>query len=289
MKRLMVTGASGMTGSEVSERAKLLGWNVGALSRSELDITDPGSVNAAARQFGPDIVINCAAYTAVDRAESEPQIAAAVNADGARNVAGAAASLRIPVIHLSTDYVFSGDARVPYPPDARTDPLSVYGETKLAGELAVRDETADHVIVRTSWVFSHRGSNFVRSVIRMAAERDELRIVDDQTGRPTSAADLADALLVVAETMLENRAKGTFHFANADETSWFGLAQAIFAQVGGRPGSRVPRLVPIPTSEFPTAARRPAYSVLDTTSFTQQFAVVPRSWRDALHDTLALM
>jgi dTDP-4-dehydrorhamnose reductase len=288
MKRLMVAGAGGMTGSEVSERARRAGWEVAALARAELDVTDPASVDSAADDFRPKVIVNCAAYTAVDRAESEPDVAAAINDDGARNVARTAAAAGIPLIHLSTDYVFSGSARTPYRPEAETDPICVYGRTKLAGENAVRHEAPSHVIVRTSWVFSHRGSNFVRTMLRLGAERDELRVVNDQVGRPTSAGDLAEALLVVAAAMLENREiNGTYHFANAGETSWFGFAQAIIEESGAR--TRSPRVVPISTSEFPTAARRPAYSVLDTTSFTHRFGVTPRPWREALRETIALL
>jgi dTDP-4-dehydrorhamnose reductase len=290
MKRVLVTGAGGMTGSEVSERAAQAGWHVAAMSHANFDITDRVAVEAAFRDSKPDVVINCAAYTAVDRAESEPDIAAAVNTDGARNVARAAAAMKASIIHISTDYVFGGDGRQPYLPDAPTAPAGVYAKTKLNGEIAIREETPCHAIIRTSWVFSHRGSNFVKTMLRLAAERDELRVVNDQIGRPTSSADLAEALLVTAEALLEDEARsGTYHFANAGETSWFGFAQAIFEEAGAKHGARPPRLVPVSTEEFPTPARRPAYSVLDTSSFTATFDVVPRPWRDALRDTLALM
>jgi dTDP-4-dehydrorhamnose reductase len=241
------------------------------------------------RKFRPDVVVNAAGYTAVDRAESEPDVAMAVNSDGARNVARAAASAGVPVIHISTDYVFNGRGSSPYEPDAKTDPVSVYGKSKLAGESAVREENPSHVIVRTSWVFSHRGANFVRTMLRLGAERDELRVVDDQVGRPTSSTDLASALLVVARAVAENPAiAGVYHFANAGETSWFGFAQGIFEQARALGERHTPRVVPISTSEFPTAATRPAYSVLDTTSFTERFGVEPRSWQSAVRDTIAL-
>ena len=288
MKRVMVTGAGGMTGSELSERALRAGWEVLAVSHAEMDITDATSVSSAANAFHPDVIINCAAYTAVDRAESEPDIAAAVNIDGPRNIAHAAADADAPLIHLSTDYVFSGDARTPYEPYDEPNPVGIYGTTKWTGEAVVRRVISRHVIVRTSWVFSHRGSNFVRTILRLAAERDELRVVDDQVGRPTSAADLADALLVVADAALgDPELKGTYHFANSGETSWFGFAQAIVEEAGAR--TRSSRVVPIATSDFPTAARRPAYSVLDTSSFTERFGVSPRPWREALRETISLI
>jgi len=289
MKRLLVTGAGGMVGSEVSERAPRAGWAVFAYTRAMLDVTNATGVESAVREGRPDVIVNCAAYTAVDRAESEAAQAAAVNTTGARNVAAAAAAAGVPIVHVSTDYVFGGDGRVPYTPDAPTSPLGVYGVTKLAGETAIREEAPHHAIIRSSWVFSHRGQNFVRTIMKLAAERDELRVVDDQVGRPTSAADLGDALLVVADAVVRDRkAGGTNHFANAGETSWFEFAAAILHELAKRGDSRIPQLVPIRTNEYRTASRRPAYSVLDTSAFEARFGVVPRSWREALRDTIDL-
>ena len=289
MKRILVTGAEGMTGSEVAGQAAAAGWTVRPLSHADADITDARALKEVTEAFRPDVVVNCGAYTAVDRAESEAELAMAVNRDGARNTARAAASIGAPLIHVSTDYVFNGDGRTPYQPDARPDPLGVYGKTKLAGEAAVKMENPNHVIVRTSWVFSHRGSNFVQTMLRLSSKRDELRIVDDQIGRPTSAADLASALLIAARAITEEPSvAGTYHFANAGEVSWFAFAQGIFEEAAALGMTHAPSIVPIPTSEFPTAALRPAYSVLDTTSFSQRFGVAPRSWRAALRDTLAV-
>jgi dTDP-4-dehydrorhamnose reductase len=289
MKRILVTGAAGMTGSEVCEQATAAGWMVLPLSRADADITDARLLADVTRKFRPDVVVNAAAYTAVDKAEAEADVAMAVNCEGARNVASAAASEGAPVIHISTDYVFNGEGQSPYQPDAKTDPIGVYGKTKLAGEAAIQDENPNHVIIRTSWLFSHRGSNFVRTMLRLGAERDELRVVEDQVGRPTSATDLASALLVVAQAIAENPAlTGVYHFANAGETSWFGFAQEIFEQAKSLGETHTPRIVPIPTSEFPTPARRPSYSVLDTTSFSERFGVEPRNWQPAVRDTVAL-
>lgn len=287
MKRMMVTGAGGMTGSEVTDRARLGGWEVRPLLHTDLDIADKRAVDAAVRAFRPDVIVNCAAYTAVDRAESEPKLAAAVNAEGASNLAKSSAGVA-QLIHISTDYVFGGDAQGAYSPDAETNPIGVYGRTKLAGEIAIREATPSHIIVRTSWVFSHRGHNFVRTMLGLGAERDELSVVDDQTGRPTLAADLADALLVVAARASESEAMaGTYHFANAGETSWFGFAKGIFEESAAQSEGHSPRLIPIATSDFPTAARRPANSVLDTTTFTDRFGIAPRPWREALRDCIA--
>jgi len=287
MKRLLVTGAGGMTGAEVSEQANAFGWKVRPLTRENLDIIDASAVDDAIAEFHPHVVVNCAAYTAVDRAESEPGIAEAVNAGGARNLARAAARVDAPIIQMSTDYVFDGQSREPYDIDSPTAPIGVYGRTKLGGEQAVMEENPAAVIVRTSWVFSHRGANFVRTMLRLGSERDELKVVNDQTGRPTSAADLGGALLQVANTVYENRsAAGIYHFANEGEVTWFQFAEAIFEEARSRGSPKSPRVVPIPTSEFPTPAKRPAYSVLDTTSFTNRFKLTPRSWRSALRDMI---
>jgi dTDP-4-dehydrorhamnose reductase len=287
MKRLLVTGAGGMTGSEVSEQANASGWKVRPLTRDDLDITDATAVDDAVTEFHPHVVVNCAAYTAVDKAESEPELAEAVNAGGARNVARAAAKADAPIIHISTDYVFDGRARDPYQVDSSTAPIGVYGRTKLAGETAVIEENPAPAIVRTSWVFSHRGGNFVRTMLRLGAEKQELRVVNDQVGRPTSAADLGAALIKVADALFDNRNfYGLYHFANEGEATWFDFAQAIFEEARAHGSSLSPQIVPIPTSEFPTPAKRPAYSVLDTSSFTDRFKLSPRPWRSALRDTI---
>lgn len=287
MKRLLVTGAGGMTGSEVSEQANASGWKVRPLTRENLDITDAAAVDEAVAEFHPHVVVNCAAYTAVDKAESEPELAEAVNAGGARNVARAAAKVDAPIIHISTDYVFDGQSRDPYQVDSQTTPIGVYGRTKLAGETAVIQENPAPAIVRTSWVFSHRGANFVRTMLRLGAEKSELKVVNDQRGRPTSAADLGGALITVADSLFENRNFfGLYHFANEGEATWFDFAQAIFEEARAQGITLSPHVLPIPTSEFPTAAKRPAYSVLDTSSFTDRFKLSPRPWRSALRDTI---
>jgi dTDP-4-dehydrorhamnose reductase len=281
--RLLVTGASGMTGSEVVRRAGVRGWEILPLSHRELDIGDSAAVTSAVSGFRPAVVINAAAYTAVDRAESEPDRAAQVNALGAANVARAAEAASASVVHVSTDYVFAGTAHTPYLPDDFVGPRSVYGRTKLAGEVAVREATENHCIVRTSWVFSGTGTNFVLTMLRLASERDEIRVVADQQGRPTYAGDLADALLSAADSLSENPdARGTFHFANAGETTWFDFAKSIFEM---RPDLST-RVVPVSTADYPTPAERPRYSVLDTTSFTETFGIEPRQWREPLREIL---
>jgi dTDP-4-dehydrorhamnose reductase len=281
--KLMVTGASGMTGSEIVKQARLQGHACAFYSHLELDITDASAVRAAVSREKPHVVLNAAAYTAVDAAENEPETAQKVNADGAENLAAAARDNDAAIIHISTDYVFDGTARKPYAPDDPTCPINVYGHSKLDGETAVRQSCDRHVIVRTSWVYSDTGRNFVRTMLRLATERDELKVVNDQHGSPTSAPDLAGALLVAAKRVAADDAvRGTYHFCNAGITTWHDFAMAIFELRGGAR----PHITAIPAADFPTPAKRPAYSALDTTTFTARFGMTPRPWRIALADIL---
>ena len=285
MKRLLVFGAGGMTGWEIAQRALAHGFDCKALTREQADISDASAVRAAVARVKPDVVMNAAAYTAVDRAEGDRDSAMRINAGGAGNVAKAAADHSACVLHISTDYVFDGRATTPYPPDHHPNPLGVYGESKLAGEEAVRNGSRQHVIVRTSWVFSHRGRNFVRTMLDRGRAGHPVRVVNDQRGRPTSAGDLADALLASASRLVDDETvRGTYHFANAGVTTWYEFARAIFELSGT---SAV--VEPITTADFPTPAKRPAYSVLDTTTLQQTFGVKPRAWRDALQETLELI
>ena len=281
--RAMVTGAGGMTGAELVRQARRKGWKCEGYMRSDLDITDPLAVDAAIRSARPDIVFNAAAFTAVDAAEAAGDVAMEVNADGAGNVARAATTVGATVVHISTDYVFDGRASRPYLPSDPVSPVNAYGKTKLAGEILVRGAAAKHLIVRTSWVYSHEGRNFVRAMLRAADDKRELRVVNDQQGSPTSAADLASALLDSAEAVHASPSlAGTYHFSNSGIVTWYEFAKAIFEIRGGE----VPRMRPISTAEYPTPARRPAWSALDTTSFEGAFGITPRPWRDALAETM---
>jgi dTDP-4-dehydrorhamnose reductase len=272
-----------MTGTELVRLAPAQGWTCTGFTREELDITDASAVERFVAREHPDVVINAAAYTAVDAAESERELAMAVNGAGAGNVARAAEAVGAAILHISTDYVFSGESREPYKPDDPVAPLSAYGESKLAGEIAVREACAHHAVVRTSWVYSHTGRNFVRTMLRKAAENGALKVVNDQHGSPTSASDLAAALLGVAWQMKQSGVlSGTYHFSNSGTTTWFDFARAIFQDAGV-----AANVAPVSTAEFVTAACRPKWSVLDTTKFTATFGITPRPWRDALRDTLS--
>lgn len=286
MTRLLVAGAGGMVGWELGQRAAGAGFECVALDRSQLDVTDSAAVADAVRRSRPDIVINATGYTAVDAAESNRDAAMLVNAHGAGNLARSAAKSGAGVVQISTDYVFDGAASAPYPVDQPPHPIGAYGESKLAGEEQVREATGRFAIVRTSWVFSHRGRNFVRTMLRLASGGQSVRVVNDQVGRPTGAGDLADAILIVAAAMRENPGmSGTWHFANAGGTTWYDFAREIFKLAGRDPAS----VSAVSTKDYSAAARRPAYSVLDTTSFEETFGAQPRPWRDALRETLEKM
>jgi len=278
--RVLLTGAGGQLARELAA-SRPAGVELAALTASELDVADAASVAAAVRDRAPEVVINAAAYTAVDRAEAEEAAAFAVNAQGVAHLAAAAAGRGARLVHLSTDFVFDGQAREPYRPSAAAAPLSAYGRSKLAGEqraLEILGERA--TIVRTSWLYSSRGRNFVTGMLDLMAEREALSIVDDQQGSPTWAALLAAALWSVARRA---DMPGVWHWADGGACSWFVFARAIqeAAVARGLLARAIP-LAPIATRDYPTAARRPAYSVLDTTATYGRLGLTPVPWRTAL-------
>jgi dTDP-4-dehydrorhamnose reductase len=286
---ILVFGAGGLLGRAIISAKALSGLNVVGLRHAEADITDAAGVERIVAQVRPAVIVNAAGYAAVDRAESEPDLAFAVNADGAGNLAAAARGAGASLVHLSTDYVFDGAKRSPYREDHPTSPINAYGQSKAAGERAVREATDRHVIVRTAWLYGRHGKSFVSTMLKFAADRDDVNVVDDQRGTPTSAADLSDAILAIAARIAAGGAEyGTFHFTNAGETTWHGLAGRVFAELSRR-GLKAPRLNAIPTSAYPTQARRPAYSVLDCTRIGRAYGIVPRPWEAALDDELAAM
>jgi dTDP-4-dehydrorhamnose reductase len=230
----------------------------------------------------PDLAINLAAYTAVDRAESEAEAAWAVNCTGAMHIAAGCADRGIPLVHLSTDYVFDGYKDGPYREDDPVNPLGVYGASKEAGERAVREALRRHIILRTSWVYGAFGQNFVKTMLRLGAERETLRVVADQHGCPTAAADIASALVALAQQVAAGEERwGTYHFAGAGATTWHGFAEAIFDLALPYRGRR-PRVEPIATEQYPTPARRPRNSVLDCSKIADAFGIRPAPWRPAL-------
>lgn len=266
------------------------GLTVVGLSRAQVDLGDPSAVAAAveAHAGSVDAVVNAAAYTAVDKAESEPDLADAANRAGPAAMAAACARASLPLIHLSTDYVFDGTKAGAYTEDDPVHPVSVYGAGKEAGERAVREVLARHIIVRTSWVFAGHGRNFVATMLRLGADRDELRVVADQTGCPTAAADIAAAVAAIARCVVDAEADnaaapwGTYHFCGAPATTWHGLAEAVFAERQRLTGAAAPRVHPITTAEYPTPVQRPANSVLDCRRIAERFGVGQPDWRRSL-------
>ena len=289
--RLLLLGGNGQVGRELRRTLPALGELVvatreGGDGEPAADFDAPDALGELVLRIAPDVVVNAAAYTAVDRAESEPDAAFRVNARAPGAIAQACAATGALLLHYSTDYVFDGSASRPYREDDATAPLGVYGASKLAGEEAIRASGARHAILRTAWVYAGHGRNFLLTMLRLASERDELRVVADQIGAPTSAAWIADASArIVAHGV---PASGTWHLVAAGGTSWHGFAEAIMDEaLAAGLLQRVPRVLPIATAEYPTPARRPAYSVLDTERLRRDFGIAPPDWRDGLRAVLS--
>ena len=269
--RILVAGASGQVAHALAS-LDAPDVTVRALGRPGLDITVPDTIARAIAEHAPDVVVNAAAYTAVDKAESEPDVAFAINRDGAGNVAEAAARANLPVIHISTDYVFDGEKSDPYVETDEPNPQNVYGSSKLAGEIVVAEAAPDHAILRTAWVYGPHGTNFAKTMLQLAADRDEVRVVADQYGTPTYVGYIANGIVAVAKAALTNDTnwRGTFHMVSAGETTWAGFARAIFDE-SHRHGGPFAKVLDIPTSEYPTPAQRPRMSVLSNEKFQTQF------------------
>ena len=284
MKALIV-GAGGQLAVEL-ERTAPAEAVVTSLGIEDVDIADAAATRAAVARLAPDLILNAAAYTAVDRAETEVDLAFAANRDGPANLAVAAVAIGAKLVHVSTDFVFGGEAARPYSPSAPTAPLGVYGTSKRDGEIAVMALAPDALIVRTAWVYSAGGANFVKTMLRLMATRDEVRVVADQIGTPTSAADLARAIWGLAAT----DAAGLFHFTNAGVASWYDFAQAIVeeASEAGLLGREI-SVVPIRTADYPTPARRPAFSVLDCSEAWATLGGPAPHWRVALREVVAAL
>ncbi|PXW63661.1 dTDP-4-dehydrorhamnose reductase [Methylobacterium sp. B4] len=284
---ILILGGAGQVGTELQHYAWPEGVRVHAPDRQSLDITDEAALVAALDARAYAAVINPAAYTAVDRAESEVAAAWRLNALAPAILAAETAKRNVPLVHVSTDYVFDGTGDGCYAPDAPMNPQSVYGASKAAGEMAVCTGNRRHAIVRTAWVVSPHRGNFVKTMLRLAGERDKLTIVDDQHGCPTSAADLAGALATIALRLAGDEAAptGSFHYVNEGATTWCGFARAIVAGSAARGGRSIP-VEGIPTSAYPTPARRPANSRLSTRSLSDAFCIAPRPWEAALDDIL---
>ncbi len=286
-RRILVTGGTGQVGTELLRCRWPSDIELIAPTRQELDLSDCDGIEQfiAAGHFSA--VINSGAYTAVDRAESDILTAWKVNALAPAVIAAATKKTGTPIVHVSTDYVFDGSKKEPYTEDDPIAPLGVYGASKEAGEQGVRTGNDRHVIVRTAWVFSPHGTNFVKTMLRLAAERESIRVVDDQFGCPTAASDVALAIKTILIRVLEDSSAclGTYHYVNSGQATWYDLAEELFRRRAAL-GQSVPKLEAIKTIEYPTPARRPINSRLSTDKLVRDFAVHPRDWREALIETL---
>jgi dTDP-4-dehydrorhamnose reductase len=279
MTKILVIGKTGQVGWELQRTLATLG-KVIALDRHGMDLVDPDSIRSAIRSCSPQIIVNAAAYTAVDQAESEPDLALAINGIAPSIMAEEAKKLGALLVHYSTDYVFDGAKSEPYTEDDQPNPLNAYGSSKLAGERAVAASGVRYLIFRTSWIYGARGKNFLRTILRLAQERDELRIVDDQVGAPTWCRAIAEATaqaLVCAQARDAPNANGTYHLSTAGSTSWCGFAKAILECAG-----RSCKVVPIPSNAYPLPARRPANSVLSNAKLNARFGITLPDWSCAL-------
>jgi dTDP-4-dehydrorhamnose reductase len=283
IKTILITGAKGQLGCEFQAMQKSFPqYNFLFTDRNELQIGDKNSVTNYFANNKIDVCINCAAYTAVDKAEQERELAINVNAIAVGYLAKACKNHNAQFIHISTDYVFGGTATSPYKPDSKTNPVNFYGQTKLDGELNAITENENSIIIRTAWVYSSFGNNFVKTMIRLMNERQSIGVVNDQRGAPTYAADLADAIMQIIDK--NNFIPGIYHYSNIGNISWFDFAKEIAAQINS-----TCRVNPISTVQFPTPAARPAYSVLDTEKICSTFGIEIKEWKDSLTNCLQVI
>ncbi|PKH01859.1 dTDP-4-dehydrorhamnose reductase [Psychromonas sp. MB-3u-54] len=289
--RVLITGSKGQVGHCLTEQLKShSNAQVLALDSKGLDITDQSAVQAAVNEFKPTIIINAAAYTAVDRAEDEVDLAYAINRDGAKYLAEAAQSVNAAILHISTDYVFSGDKEGMYTEADLTSPQGIYGESKLAGEKAVIEACPRHIILRTAWVFGERGNNFVKTMLRLAKTHDTLGIVGDQFGGPTYAGDIASALVAIAKVIFNGGEDkfGIYHFSGFPHVSWCQFAQAVFDEAVEQGAlNKSPIVNSITTADYPTPAKRPANSALSTALIKDKFGIDASDWKAALQNIKA--
>ena len=289
--RLLLIGGTGQVGGEIRIAAESASIECISPSSSELDITNKDNINKVFVENSRfDFVINASAYTAVDKAEDDPVLAFSVNRDGPHYVAEACAEHHVPLLHISTDYVFDGNASLPYTEDMAVHPLGIYGESKLEGEQAIRECLTEHIILRTAWVYGAQGNNFVKTMLRLGGNHQQLKVVSDQIGCPTSAVDIAKTIIWVIRQMIDkpNTRWGTYHYCSADHTNWADFAMNIFSNANKiDPNYPSVQVLPISTSEYPTRAVRPDYSVLDCSKIERAFSIQLPCWEMSLQRDIA--
>lgn len=285
LPKLLITGAHGQLATTMMRHPLAQAFHLIPCSRAELDITDESALRRVLNHHKPSLVINTAAYTAVDKAQTESSQALLVNAIGAKNLAQYCGAAGIPLIHVSTDYIFDGRQTQPYREDDTPHPINVYGETKLVGEQAIREHCGEHVILRTSGVFSEFGHNFLKTMLRLATEKETLNVVDDQITCPTYTGDIAQALFTIAKQPVW----GTYHYCSTPPVSWFHFAADIIAQARCLQPLKISRVNAITTAQYPSAAKRPAYSVLDCAKIKQDYGLAAPSWQTAVQQIIPIL
>ena len=286
--KILITGADGQLGRELVKQGQLKGFSVQAPSEDDMDITDLEKIDRCMAFHQPEVVINAAAYTQVDKAESETALAFAVNTTGSANLARMCAKNKIPLVHISTDYVFDGQKGTSYLETDTISPVGVYGRSKAEGEIEIRSHLKEHIILRTSWLYGIHGHNFVKTMLKLATTKPKIRVVADQYGSPTSAADLAQAILTISDRLQLNNDVdwGTYHYCGQGVISWHHFAEKIvdFARLYGQ--VKTARVEPIATSDYPTTVVRPVFSALDCSRITRKFGITPIPWQKSLGITI---
>ena len=286
--KLLVTGANGQLGRELIRLGRSAHFEIHSFKHQQLDITDEDRIRKILSRISPSVVVNAAAYTNVDKAESEAHHAYAVNESGPRYLARQCLNQRRPMIHISTDYVFDGSKGRPYLESDPIAPLGVYGQSKAQGEAAIRSILKSHIIIRTSWLYGVHGNNFVKTMLKLGAEKSRISVVADQFGSPTCAADLAEAVLSIAEKIIANEKAnwGTYHYCGQGITTWHSLAEKVFQLATPYIALRTKQIEAITTAEWPTPVKRPPYSVLDCTLLKNKFGIDPKPWQKSLAQTI---
>lgn len=286
--RILITGADGQLGRELINQGQLKGFSVQAPSEDDMDITDLEKIDRCMAFHQPEVVINAAAYTQVDKAESEAALAFAVNTTGSANLARMCAKNKIPLVHISTDYVFDGQKGTSYLETDTISPVGVYGRSKAEGEIEIRSHLKEHIILRTSWLYGIHGHNFAKTILKLATTKPKIRVVADQYGSPTNAADLAQTILIISDRMQFNNDVdwGTYHYCGQGVISWYNFAEKIVGLARLYADVKTTRIEPIPTADYPTRALRPIYSALDCSRIQKHFGINPKPWQKSLEITI---